>query len=55
MDNMIANRAGKGFNAEESAALLADITARHSGDNLVFALVHNEFATEEAATEFAAA
>lgn len=55
MDSMIATRAGKGFNAGESAALFADLTARHTGDNLVSALVYNEFATEAAATEFAAA
>lgn len=55
MESMIATRTAKGFNAEESAALFTGITACHTGDNLVFALVYNEFADEAAATEYAAA
>ena len=51
---MIARRVSKGGNEAESAAMLADIIARHSGSNLVSALVYNEFATERAAERFAA-
>lgn len=50
---MIARRTSKGYNAAESATLLADITRSHSGDNLAAALVYNEFATEAQAAKFA--
>ena len=46
---MIARRTAKGFRADESAALLSDLIARHSGDNLAAALVHEGFATEHQA------
>lgn len=53
-EKMIARRASKGYNAAESAKLLTELTAAHTGDNLVAALVCNEFATEGQATKFAA-
>ena len=53
-EKMIARRASKGHNAAESAKLLTELTAAHTGDNLVAALVYNEFATEGQATKFAA-
>lgn len=49
---MIARRTNKGFNPAESRALLADITRSHTGDNLAFALVYNEFATAAQAAKF---
>ena len=52
---MIARRASKGFNAAESAVLLADLLARHAGENLVAALVFDGFATEGTARRAVAA
>jgi hypothetical protein len=42
----IARRISKGYNPAESASLLADLIARHAGENLIHALTFNEFATE---------
>lgn len=50
---MIARRVSKGHNAEQSAEMLADIIARHSGANLAYALAYNAFATARAAERFA--
>lgn len=54
MNRMITRRTNKGYNAAESAALFAELTNSHTGDNLATALVFNEFATETAARKFAA-
>ena len=40
---MIARRVRKGYNAQESAALLADLIAKHTGCNLASALKYNAF------------
>lgn len=40
---MIARRVRKGYNAQESAALLADLIAKHDGCNLDSALAYNGF------------
>lgn len=53
-DKMIARRTRLGYNADESKALLGELLARHTGDNLVYFLVYLGFATERAATQFAA-
>ena len=50
---MIARRVSKGHNAKQSADVLTDIIARHSGDNLASALVYNSFATARTAERFA--
>lgn len=52
MEKLINRRVNKGGNREESVALLAELLEAHEGDNLVFALVYNGFATEAAATKF---
>lgn len=52
---MIARRAKKGYTLADSQALLAEIIEAHEGDNLVVALVYNEFATEAQATRYAEA
>lgn len=49
---LIENRVRKGGNATESAAILADLTARHDGDNLALALWSEGFATERQAYKF---
>lgn len=54
MNSMITRRASKGYNASESRAMLNELVRSHSGDNLVTALVYNEFATEAQAAKFAA-
>lgn len=46
---LIASRVRKGNNAEESARLLDEIAAAHSGDNLAHALHYNGFVTERRA------
>ena len=40
---MSARRVRKGYNAQESAALLADLIAKHDGCNLASALKYNAF------------
>lgn len=52
-NKLISRRISKGHNAADSAKLLAEVIAAHSGDNLVTALVYNEFATEAQATKIA--
>lgn len=53
LEKMIDRRASKGANRAESAALLDDLleTVAH-GDNLVHALVYQDFATPRQATKF---
>lgn len=51
---MIARRTSKGYNAAESATLLAELIASHAGDNLATALTYNEFATQAQAAKYAA-
>jgi hypothetical protein len=53
MNSMITRRASKGYNASESRAMLNELIASHSGDNLAAALVYNEFATAAQAARFA--
>jgi hypothetical protein len=52
---LIDRRSAKGYNEAESRAMLADLIAKHDGDNLVAALVYNGFATEAQAQRFAQA
>ena len=40
---LIARRTSKGHNQAHSAALLAELTASHDGDNLAHALEYNDF------------
>jgi hypothetical protein len=54
MEKLIARRTSKGYNTNESRALLDEIIGSHAGDNLITALVYNEFATEGQAVKFAA-
>lgn len=54
MEKLIARRVSKGFNATESANMLAELIEAHEGDNLEFALVYNEFATDRGAAKFVA-
>lgn len=53
-NSMIARRASKGYSANESRTMLAELIRSHSGDNLATALVYNEFATATRAAKFAA-
>ena len=48
---LIDRRASKGFNRVESIALLAEVTKAHTGDNLIAALVYEEFTTEKQAAK----
>ena len=50
---MINKRVNNGANHDESVALLDQLTKRHSGINLVSALVYEGFATERQAMKFA--
>lgn len=52
---LITRAVSKGANPAEARRLLADLVARHSGDNLASALVYKGFATERQALQFAAA
>lgn len=54
MNSMIARRTSKGYNTNESRAMLNELLRSHSGDNLAAALVYNEFATATQAAKFAA-
>jgi hypothetical protein len=54
IDQLIARRVKGGANEAESRALLAELTAALSGDNLAHALVYNGFATGTQADAFAA-
>ena len=49
---MIARRVDKGYNAQESALLLGELITDHKGDNLVSALVYNDFATIRTAEKY---
>ena len=49
---MIARRVDKGYNAQESALLLGELITDHNGDNLVSALVYNDFATIRTAEKY---
>lgn len=49
---MIARRVDKGYNAQESALLLGELITDHTGDNLVSALVYNDFATIRTAEKY---
>lgn len=49
---LIDRRVDKGNDREGSAALLAELMAAHSGENLVAALVYQGFATERIARVF---
>lgn len=51
-EKMIARRVSKGFNEADSRTELANILARHSGDNLASALCYEAFATETLAYKF---
>lgn len=53
IETMIARRVSKGFNAEQSRALLIHLIASHDGCNLESALVYQEFATDRQAGIFA--
>lgn len=51
MDNsqqnkLVYRRVRKGFNRIESGILLGELLEAHSGTNLIYALVYNEFATQ---------
>ena len=52
MNKLIERRIAKGANVDESIALFNELVAAHDGDNLVFALCHNGFATEKMAYNF---
>lgn len=54
MKKLIERRARRGHNANESQALLNELLAAHTGDNLEYALVYNDFATEAGAAKFVA-
>lgn len=49
---LIQRRVNKGFGRGDSEQLLSELCAAHSGDNLVHALVYNEFATQRQAERF---
>ena len=49
---LIARRTRKGHNVTDSAKMLSELTAAHTGDNLVAALVYEGFATEAQAEQF---
>lgn len=53
-DSLIARRVRKGNRRDESEGLLQILLQRHSGDNLVHALVYEGFATERQAEAFVA-
>lgn len=52
---LLARRARKGYSPTESVALLARLTASHSGVNLAAALAYNDFATESQALKVVSA
>lgn len=52
---MITRRTSKGYRADESVELLAELFASHQGENLAHALAYNEFATERQAGRFVGA
>jgi|TARA_B110000483_G_scaffold243313_2_gene332460 hypothetical protein len=52
MNKLIQRRITKGANADQSIALFNELVAAHDGDNLVFALCYNGFATEKMAYNF---
>lgn len=49
---LIQRRVNKGFSRGDSEQLLSELCEAHSGDNLVHALVYNEFATQRQAERF---
>lgn len=53
-EKMIARRVKGGANEAEARELLAELVKAHSGDNLVYALVYNGFATEAYAAKVVA-
>lgn len=54
-NEMITRRTSKGYRADESVELLAELFASHQGENLAHALAYNEFATERQAGRFVGA
>lgn len=54
MNKLIERRTRKGHNPEQSTALLQELIESHTGDNLEYALVYNDFATETGAQKFVA-
>lgn len=49
---LIDRRVAGGANREESQRLLDELISAHTGDNLIHALVHQGFATEDQAKKF---
>lgn len=49
---LIQRRVNKGFSRGDSEQLLSELCEAHIGDNLVHALVYNEFATRRQAERF---
>ena len=54
-EKLIARRVSKGNNEVQSRQLLREHLRNHAGDNLEFALVYDNFATEKQAAKFVAA
>lgn len=52
-DKLIATRVRKGGDPDESARLLAELAAAHTGHNLAYALVYNAFTTAASADQAA--
>lgn len=52
---MINRRTRQGHTAKDSAELLSQLIASHSGDNLAVALAYQGFATERQALRFVGA
>lgn len=52
-DRLVTRRVRKGHRQDESSQMLATILEAHRGDNLVTALVYNEFATQRTAEAIA--
>ena len=52
IQELIVYRARKGNDPIQSSGLLGDLIERHTGPNLVAALVHHSFATEKDAQRF---